>query len=49
VEKSHEKGMSEIADKMPPKGNLNCLRGLLVLDFDKCSMLTELVRLIGKS
>ena len=49
MENSHDKGMSEVADKMPPKGNLNSLGGFLVLDFDKCSRLTELVRPIGKN
>jgi len=49
VEKNHDKGMSEVADIMPPKGNLNSLGGFLVLDFDKCSRLTELVRPIGKN
>jgi len=41
--------MSEVADIMPPKGNLNSLGGLLGMDFDKCSRLTELVRPIGKN
>ena len=41
--------MSEVADKMPPIGNLNSLGDFLVLDFDKCSRLTELVRPIGKN
>jgi hypothetical protein len=41
--------MSEVADIMPPKGNLNSLGGFLVLDFDKCSRPTELVRPIGKN
>jgi hypothetical protein len=36
--------MSEVADKMLPIGNLNCLGGFLVLDFDKYSRLSELVR-----
>ena len=44
MEKSHDKGMSEVADIMPPKGDLNSLGGFLVLDFDKCSSLTGLVR-----
>jgi len=35
VEKSHENGMPEVADIMPPKGKLNSLGGFLVLDFDK--------------
>jgi hypothetical protein len=33
---------------MPPKWNLNSLGGFLVLDFDKYSRLTELVRPIKK-
>jgi hypothetical protein len=41
--------MSDVADIMPPKGNLNSLGGFLVLDIDKCSKLTELVRPIGKN
>jgi hypothetical protein len=40
--------MSEVTDIMPPKGNLNSLGGFLVLDFDKCSRLIELVRPTGK-
>jgi len=49
VEKNHDKGMSEDADIKPPKGNLNSLGDFLVLDFDKCSRLTELVRPKGKN
>jgi hypothetical protein len=41
--------MSEVAYIMPLKRNLNYLGGFLVLDFDKCSRLTELVRPIGKN
>jgi hypothetical protein len=36
VEKSHEKGMPEVADIKPPRGELNSLGGFLVLDFYKC-------------
>jgi hypothetical protein len=35
VEKSHEKGMPEVANMMLPKGKLNSLGGFLVLDFYK--------------
>jgi len=41
--------MSEVADIMSPKGKLNSLGGFLVLDFDECLRLTELVRPIGKN
>jgi hypothetical protein len=49
MEKSHDKGMSEVADIIPPKGNLNYLGGFLVLNIDKCSMLSEMARLTGKN
>jgi len=35
VEKSHEKGMLEVAVIMPPKGKINSLGGFLLLDFYK--------------
>ena len=49
MEKSHDKGMSEVADIIPQKGNLNYLGGFLVLNIDKCSMLSEMVWLIVKN